>query len=53
MGSAEFAHRMRTLTGFQDFLDAIRETPVEVDQWQLEKLALTGLKHDLYFYSNT
>jgi nickel-dependent lactate racemase len=24
MGSAEFAHRMRTLTGFQDFLDAIR-----------------------------
>lgn len=51
MGSAEFAHRMRTLTGFQDFLDAIRESPVEVDQWQLEKLALTGLKHELYFYT--
>jgi nickel-dependent lactate racemase len=51
MGSPEFAHRMRTLTGFQSFLDEIRETPVEVDQWQLEKLALTGLKHQLYFYT--
>ncbi len=50
VGSPEFAHRMRTLTGFQDFLDEIREAPVEVDQWQLEKLALTGLKHELYFY---
>jgi lactate racemase len=51
MGSPEFAHRMRTLTGFQDFLDEIRDTPVEVDQWQLEKLAMTGLKHELYFYT--
>jgi len=22
-----------------------------VDQWQLEKLALTGLEHELYFYT--
>jgi nickel-dependent lactate racemase len=51
MGSPEFAHRMKRLTGFQDFLDSIREAPVEVDQWQLEKLALTGLKHELYFYT--
>jgi nickel-dependent lactate racemase len=51
MGSSEFAQFMRTLTGFQDFLDEIRETPVEVDQWQLEKLALTGLNHELYFYT--
>ena len=51
MGSPEFAQFMRTLKGFQDFLDEIRETPVEVDQWQLEKLALTGLKHELYFYT--
>lgn len=51
MGSPEFAHRMSTLTGFQNFLDDIRETPVEVDQWQLEKLALVGLKQDLYFYT--
>jgi lactate racemase len=51
MGSPEFAHRMNTLSGFQNFLDDIRETPVEVDQWQLEKLALVGLKHELYFYT--
>jgi lactate racemase len=51
MGSPEFAQRMNTLTGFQNFLDDIRETPVEVDQWQLEKLALVGLKHELYFYT--
>jgi nickel-dependent lactate racemase len=51
IGSPEFAHRMRTLTGFQDFLDEIRESPVEVDQWQLEKLALTGVKQELYFYT--
>ncbi len=51
VGSAEFAHRMRTLTGFQDFLEEIRTTPVEVDQWQLEKLALTGVKHELFFYA--
>jgi nickel-dependent lactate racemase len=51
MGSPEFAHRMQTLTGFQQFLDAIRETPVEVDQWQLEKLALVGLGRELFFYT--
>ena len=51
MGSPEFAQFMRTLKGFQHFLDEIRETPVEVDQWQLEKLALTGLNHELYFYT--
>ncbi len=31
----------------QSFWMQIRETQVEVDQWQLEKLALTGLKHEL------
>jgi nickel-dependent lactate racemase len=51
MGSPEFAQFMRTLIGFQDFLDEIREAPVEVDQWQLEKLALTGMNHELYFYT--
>ena len=25
--------------------------PVEVDQWQLEKLALAGRKYELYFYA--
>ena len=51
MGSPEFAHRMRTLTGYQDFLDEIENTPVEVDQWQLERLALVGVKNELSFYA--
>lgn len=51
IGGAEFAEQLRTLTGFQDFLDAIRETPVEVDQWQLEKLALVGVEQELFFYT--
>lgn len=37
--------------GNEEFLDSIRGTPVEIDQWQLEKLALTGLKHRLLFYT--
>jgi nickel-dependent lactate racemase len=51
MGSLEFAQGMRTLTGYQDFLDEIENTPVEVDQWQLERLALVGVKHELFFYA--
>jgi nickel-dependent lactate racemase len=51
IGGAEFADQLRALTGFQNFLDAIRETPVEVDQWQLEKLALVGVEHELFFYT--
>lgn len=51
VGSAEFARRLATLTDFESFLDEIRDTPVEVDQWQLEKLALAGLNHELFFYT--
>ena len=35
----------------REFLDAIENAPVEVDQWQLEKLALVGLKHDVLLYT--
>lgn len=51
VGSAEFTKMMRGYLGPQAFLDAIEHTPVEVDQWQLEKLALVGLKHDVLFYT--
>jgi lactate racemase len=51
IGSPEFAHKLRAFEGCQEYLDQIRTTPVEVDQWQLEKLALVGLKHPLYFYT--
>lgn len=51
IGSPEFATRLRDLKDFATFLDEIRETPVEVDQWQLEKLALCGVKHPLFVYA--
>jgi nickel-dependent lactate racemase len=51
VGSPEFARRLEAMTGFQNYLDEIRESAVEVDQWQLERLALTGLKFELFFYT--
>ena len=51
VGSQEFAAMMRQYPGPQAFLDAIENAPVEVDQWQLEKLALVGLKHDVLMYT--
>jgi lactate racemase len=50
VGSREFRHKMLEFVGFQVYLDSIRDTPVIADQWQLEKLAITGLKNDLYFH---
>ena len=51
IGSAEFARKLEAYAGHQQYLDEIRHTSVEVDQWQLEKLALVGLNHELFFYT--
>jgi nickel-dependent lactate racemase len=51
VGSPEFARRLSGMKNFKDFLEDIREAPVEVDQWQLEKLALTGEKFELFFFT--
>jgi nickel-dependent lactate racemase len=51
VGSAEFARRLASLRDFRSFLDEIGSGPVEVDQWQLEKLALTGEKYELSFFT--
>ena len=51
VGSPEFARKMAGLTSFDRFLDEITRTSVEVDQWQVEKLALTGQKFNLFFYT--
>jgi nickel-dependent lactate racemase len=51
MGSAEFARKMEAFKGYESYLDEIVDTPVEVDQWQIEKVALVGLKHELFFYT--
>ncbi len=51
IGSPEFARMLRAYTGHSSFLDAIRESPVQIDQWQLEKLALAGVHQELLFYT--
>ena len=51
VGSPEFAAKVRSFRGDQAYLDEIRDTPVVVDQWQLEKLALVSLKNEVLFYT--
>jgi len=51
IGSPEFAAMLKAYPGHAAFLEAIRTAPVEVDQWQLEKLALCGLAHPLLFFT--
>ena len=51
IGSPEFARKLAAFPGYQEYLDEIADTPVEIDQWQLEKLALTGLQQKLVFYT--
>jgi nickel-dependent lactate racemase len=51
MGSAEFSRMLKEMESFEDFLKKVRESPVEVDQWQVEKLALAGVQNELYFYA--
>jgi nickel-dependent lactate racemase len=51
VGSTEFSEKLAAFTGYQSYLDEIRESDVVVDQWQLEKLALTGLQNELFFYA--
>jgi nickel-dependent lactate racemase len=51
VGSPEFTRKLQAFEGYQSYLDEIRNAPVEIDQWQLEKLALTGLKNKVVFYT--
>jgi len=51
VGSPEFAKKLAHYSGHTDYLDEIRDSAVEVDQWQLEKLALAGLHHPLLFFT--
>jgi lactate racemase len=50
VGSPEFAEKVAGFSSYDSFLDEIRTAAVQVDQWQLEKLALAGQKHELFFY---
>jgi len=51
IGSPEFSAMLRQYVGPQEYLDRIQNAPVDVDQWQLEKLALVEQKHDLLLYT--
>lgn len=51
MGSAEFARMIRNMGDFAGYLDEVRDQPVDVDRWQVEKLALAGVQNDVYFYT--
>jgi nickel-dependent lactate racemase len=51
IGSPPYASMLAEYRSPAEFLDAIRTTPVVIDQWQLERLALSGLKHRLLFYT--
>ena len=39
-GAPEFQRMIKAFSSPREFLDAVQNAPVEVDQWQLEKLAL-------------
>ncbi|MGA3130989.1 MAG: nickel-dependent lactate racemase [Terracidiphilus sp.] len=51
IGSPEYARLLKGYRGHAEFLKEIEHTPVEIDQWQLEKLAMVGLKNELLFYA--
>lgn len=51
MGSEEFRHMILNMGDFQDYLDEVRDQPVGIDRWQVEKLALAGVQNDVYFYT--
>jgi len=50
-GSPAYARMLAAFPGNEEFLDSIRDTPVQIDQWQLERLALSGQKRRLLFYT--
>ena len=51
VGSQEFATSLRSIRSFEAYLDEIARPPVQIDQWQLEKLALAVLRSELFFYT--
>jgi nickel-dependent lactate racemase len=49
-GAPEFRRMLAENPSDSSFLDRITKEPVEVDQWQLEKLALVTRKAEVLFY---
>ncbi|MDE3104703.1 MAG: nickel-dependent lactate racemase [Acidobacteriota bacterium] len=51
IGSPEFAEMLRTYRSAPEFLAGLLQQPVQVDQWQMEKLALASQRNPLCFYT--
>jgi len=51
VGSTEFATSLKRISSFEAYLDEIARPPVQIDQWQVEKLALAALRSELFFYT--
>jgi nickel-dependent lactate racemase len=49
-GAPEFRRMLKDFPSDREFLKAIEGTPVVVDQWQLEKLALVTTRAEVLFY---
>jgi nickel-dependent lactate racemase len=49
-GAPEFSRMVKDNPSDRAFLDKLLTAPVEVDQWQLEKLGLITARHELHFY---
>jgi nickel-dependent lactate racemase len=49
-GAPEFRRMLKEFPSYERFLDHIDQAAVEVDQWQLEKLALVAARAELLFY---
>ncbi len=49
-GAPEFAGMLQDAPAAPRFLESIEKTPVVVDQWQMEKLAMVARKAGLLFY---
>lgn len=49
-GAPEFSRMLREYPSDEKFLRSIAESPVTIDQWQLEKLALVTAKAKVLFY---
>lgn len=49
-GAPEFARMVEEGRPYTDFLDNIAKSPVVVDQWQLEKLALVTARQQVFYF---
>ncbi len=49
-GAPEFQGMLKGFSSWQGFLEHIDRSPVTIDQWQLEKLAMVARKADVWFF---